>query len=44
MAMRMALSIGLHLDCTPWAHLNGITPEEAEVRNVTWWACYHLEK
>lgn len=43
-AVRMALSLGLHLDCSHCVEDGEMTAEEAEVRSVTWWGCYHLDK
>lgn len=44
MAVRMALSLGLHLDCSQCVDEGIMTAEEAEVRSVTWWGCYVLDK
>ncbi|EKG20647.1 Transcription factor fungi [Macrophomina phaseolina MS6] len=44
MAVRMALSLGLHLDCSQCVEQGLLTAEEAEVRSVTWWGCYVLDK
>lgn len=44
MAARMALSLGLHLDCSQCVDQRLLTAEQAEVRSVTWWGCYLLDK
>ncbi|OJD36459.1 nitrogen assimilation transcription factor nit-4 [Diplodia corticola] len=44
MAIRMAISLGLHLDCSRCVNDGEMTAEEAEVRSVTWWGCYVLDK
>jgi hypothetical protein len=43
-ATRMAYNIGLNMDCSSWVASGHISEEEAEVRNVTWWGCYTLDK
>ncbi|KAH7020463.1 nitrogen assimilation transcription factor nit-4 [Ilyonectria destructans] len=43
-ATRMAFNLGLHLDCSRELAAGYITELEAEVRKVTWWSCYNLDK
>ncbi|KAH7239631.1 nitrogen assimilation transcription factor nit-4 [Fusarium solani] len=43
-AARMALSLGLHIDCSQWVASGLISQDEAEVRKVTWWGCYTVDK
>ncbi|KAF4996337.1 hypothetical protein FDECE_12481 [Fusarium decemcellulare] len=43
-AARMALNLGLNIDCSQWVVSGLITAEEAEVRKVTWWGCFVLDK
>jgi hypothetical protein len=40
----MALSLGLHIDCSQWVASGLISQDEAEVRKVTWWGCYTVDK
>lgn len=42
--MRIAYNLGLNLDCQKWVHQKKITEEEAEIRRITWWGCYLLDK
>ncbi|KAH6871801.1 nitrogen assimilation transcription factor nit-4 [Thelonectria olida] len=42
-AARMALNLGLNIDCSPWVTSGLISEDEAEVRKVTWWGCYTLD-
>jgi len=44
MATRMAYNLGLNLNCAKWVASGHITKKEAEIRNVTWWGCYKLDK
>lgn len=44
MATRMAYNLGLNLDCAAWVASRMITEQDAEVRRITWWACYKLDK
>ncbi|WQF77420.1 hypothetical protein CDEST_02434 [Colletotrichum destructivum] len=44
MCVRMAINLGMHLDCSPCVSEGTLSAEEAEVRNVTWWGCYVLDK
>ncbi|KAH7152633.1 fungal-specific transcription factor domain-containing protein [Dactylonectria macrodidyma] len=43
-AARMALNLGLNMDCSPWVTSGIINEDQAEVRKVTWWGCYSLDK
>ncbi|KAJ3542979.1 hypothetical protein NM208_g3813 [Fusarium decemcellulare] len=43
-AARMALNLGLNIDCSQWVVSGLISAEEAEVRKVTWWGCFVLDK
>lgn len=43
-ATRMAHNLGLHLDCSKWTATGLVSEEEAEVRKVTWWGCYVVDK
>ncbi|KAF5026950.1 hypothetical protein F66182_980 [Fusarium sp. NRRL 66182] len=44
MATRMAMNLGLHLDCTQFAAKGVIPKEEVEARNVAFWGIYVLDK
>ncbi|KAK7215928.1 hypothetical protein V2G26_003931 [Clonostachys chloroleuca] len=44
MATRMALNLGLHVDCSKCVPAGLLTPEEVEDRRVTWWGIYMLDK
>ncbi|KAF4837627.1 ATP-dependent DNA helicase PIF1 [Colletotrichum siamense] len=44
MCVRMAMNLGMHLDCSSCLSEGTLSAEEAEVRNVTWWGCYVLDK
>lgn len=44
MCVRMAMNMGMHLDCSLCLSEGTLSAEEAEVRNVTWWGCYVLDK
>ncbi|KAJ9426021.1 fungal-specific transcription factor domain-containing protein [Fusarium oxysporum] len=43
-AVRMALNLGLNIDCSQWVTSGLISEDEAEVRKVTWWGCFVLDK
>ncbi|VUC35672.1 unnamed protein product, partial [Clonostachys rosea] len=43
-ATRMAHNLGLHIDCSTWVTTGLITEDEAEVRKVTWWGCFVVDK
>lgn len=43
-ATRMAYNLGLHMDCTAWVSSGLISEDEAEVRKVTWWGCFVVDK
>lgn len=43
-ATRMAHNLGLHMDCSAWVKAGLITEDEAEVRTVTWWGCFVVDK
>ncbi|KAJ4178066.1 hypothetical protein NW767_014953 [Fusarium falciforme] len=43
-AARMALNLGLNIDCSQWVASGLISADEAEVRKVTWWGCFVLDK
>jgi hypothetical protein len=40
----MALNLGLNIDCSDGVASGHISAEEAEVRKVTWWGCFILDK
>ncbi|CAG9987823.1 unnamed protein product [Clonostachys byssicola] len=40
----MAHNLGLHMDCSTWVATGLISEEEAEVRKVTWWGCFVVDK
>ncbi len=44
MASRMALNLGLHLDCSLCIEHGLLTKEEVESRKMAWWGCYVLDK
>ncbi|BCS29525.1 fungal specific transcription factor domain-containing protein [Aspergillus puulaauensis] len=44
MATRMAYNLGLNLDCASWVAAGMISEQDAEVRRITWWGCYKLDK
>ncbi|KAI9162840.1 FAD-containing monooxygenase EthA [Paramyrothecium foliicola] len=44
MAVRMAFNLGLNLDMSSWVKSGSISEFEAEVRSVTWWGCFRLDK
>ncbi|CAH0019795.1 unnamed protein product [Clonostachys rhizophaga] len=43
-ATRMALNLGLNIDCSPWVAAGVISEDDAEVRKITWWGCVYLNK
>ncbi|CAI6059993.1 unnamed protein product [Clonostachys chloroleuca] len=40
----MAHNLGLHMDCSTWVATGLISEDEAEVRKVTWWGCFVVDK
>jgi hypothetical protein len=44
MAVRMAHTLGLNVDCSSWVASTQITPLEEEVRRVAWWGCFLVDK
>lgn len=44
MAIRIAYNLGLNHDCTNWVDQGKMTEEEAEIRKITWWGCFLLDK
>jgi hypothetical protein len=44
MAVRMAHTLGLNVDCSSWVTSGQITPLEEEVRRVAWWGCFLVDK
>ncbi|KAK4962429.1 hypothetical protein LTR10_000055 [Elasticomyces elasticus] len=44
MAVRIAYNLGLNHDCTDWVKQGKITEDEAEIRKITWWGCFLLDK
>jgi hypothetical protein len=44
MATRMAMNLGLHMDCSVCVRDGSLTVDEAEDRAVTWWGVYLLDK
>ncbi|ODQ54630.1 hypothetical protein SAICODRAFT_5832 [Saitoella complicata NRRL Y-17804] len=44
MSFRMALDLGLHLDCRRFVEVGAMRAEEAEIRSVTFWGCYVFDK
>ena len=40
----MAYNLGMNLDCSPWVASGKMTAQEANVRSITWWACYKLDR
>lgn len=43
-ATRMAHNLGLHMDCSAWVTAGLLSEDEAEVRKVTWWGCFVVDK
>lgn len=43
MAVRMAFSLGIHLDCSSYVSVGLITPEDVEGRSVAWWGVFMLD-
>ncbi|KAF5690916.1 pathway-specific regulatory nit-4 [Fusarium circinatum] len=44
MATRMAMNLGLHCDCSPYASKGLVSDDDVEARNVTFWGVYVLDK
>ncbi|KAJ4249770.1 hypothetical protein NW762_012112 [Fusarium torreyae] len=44
MASRMAMNLGLHSDCSPYAAKGLVSDDDVEARNVTFWGIYVLDK
>lgn len=44
MASRMALDLGLHLDCKGLSHVGYLTAEDYRARNSTFWGCYIFDQ
>ncbi|KAF4964264.1 hypothetical protein FSARC_7818 [Fusarium sarcochroum] len=44
MASRMAMNLGLHSDCSPYAAKGLVSDDDVEARNVTFWGVYVLDK
>jgi hypothetical protein len=44
MAVRMAHTLGLNVDCSSWVTSGQISPLEEEVRRVAWWGCFLVDK
>ena len=44
MAVRMAHTLGLNVDCSSWVTSGQISPMEEEVRRVAWWGCFLVDK
>lgn len=44
MAIRMALDLGLHLDCSGLSQVGYLTSEDHKVRNTTFWGCYLFDQ
>ncbi|KAF5711727.1 Nit-4-like protein [Fusarium globosum] len=44
MATRMAMNLGLHCDCSPYASKGLVSADDVEARNVTFWGVYFLDK
>ncbi|KAF4340293.1 pathway-specific regulatory nit-4 [Fusarium beomiforme] len=44
MATRMAMNLGLHCDCSPYAAKGLVSDEDVEARNVTFWGVYFIDK
>jgi hypothetical protein len=44
MAIRMALDLGLHLDCTSLSQVGYLSAEDYKVRNTTFWGCYLFDQ
>ncbi|KAA8911967.1 hypothetical protein TRICI_003653 [Trichomonascus ciferrii] len=44
MASRMALDLGLQLDCKGLSHVGYLTAEEYRARNSTFWGCYIFDQ
>lgn len=44
MAVRMAFSLGLHLDCSAYVASGLMTPDDLEGRSVAWWGMFMLDR
>lgn len=44
MATRMALNLGLHVDCSSCVSDGLLTDDEVKDRQITWWGVYMFEK
>jgi hypothetical protein len=44
MAVRMAHTLGLNVDCSRWVTSGQISQLEEEVRRVAWWGCFLVDK
>jgi len=44
MAVRMAHTLGLNVDCSSWVTSGQLSPLEEEVRRVAWWGCFVVDK
>lgn len=44
MSIRMAVDMGLHLNCDCWVEKNMISKEEADMRKFTFWGCFVLDR
>lgn len=44
MAIRLAYNLGLNHDCKEWVKQKKISQDEAEIRIITWWGCFLLDK
>lgn len=43
-ALRMAYSLGLHVNPKQWVESGHFTVENAEIRSIAWWGCYMIER
>ncbi|KAL3420025.1 C6 transcription factor, partial [Phlyctema vagabunda] len=43
MAVRMAFTLGLNMDCSDYVSRGLMAPDELEARNVAWWGVYVLD-
>ena len=44
MSIRMAVDMGIHLNCDCWVEKNIISKEEADMRKFTFWGCFVLDR
>lgn len=44
MATRMAYDMGLNIDCSKQVISGDMAVREVEIRKITWWACYKLDR